>query len=54
MTPRVDRKSENGETRFDCAECGETLVRIERGGVLGDDLNDLDAIVISEHFLSKH
>lgn len=54
MTPRVEKKCENGETRFDCVECGETLVRIERDGVLGEDLNDLDALVVADHFLSKH
>lgn len=37
-----------------CSECDKVLVRIEPGGILGEHLNELDAMVIRDHLLSNH
>jgi hypothetical protein len=40
--------------RYVCTSCGETLIRIELGGILGDELSVLDAAVVLDHELAKH
>lgn len=40
--------------KYICTSCGETLIRIELGGILGDDLSAMDAAVILDHELAKH
>lgn len=37
-----------------CSKCDEVLVRIEPGGILGETLNELDAMVIRDHLIAKH
>lgn len=39
---------------FHCLECDEVLVRIEPGGILGEELTQLDTTVILDHHLAKH
>ncbi len=50
LTPYVEKVS-NG---YSCTKCNTVLVRIEVGGVLGDNLNQLDTAVIIDHYLAKH
>lgn len=40
--------------RYVCAKCFKVLVTIEPGGLLGDELNQLDHLVIWNHNLSEH
>jgi hypothetical protein len=39
---------------FICSECQKVLVRIEPGGILGEEWNHLDTTVILNHHLTKH
>ena len=54
MTDRIVEKVENGETVFRCTKCNEVLIRIEKGGLLGDELTTLDEIIVTDHYLAKH
>lgn len=54
MTPAFDKKEVDGVQCYSCKQCGEILVRIEPKGILGDGLNDLDALVISDHYFTYH
>ena len=40
--------------QFVCAKCHLVLVVIEPGGILGQELNGLDLVMILEHYLTKH
>ncbi len=39
---------------FVCTKCHLVLVRIEPGGILGEELNEIDILVILSHNRSKH
>jgi hypothetical protein len=54
MTGRIAERVENGETVFRCTKCDEVLIKIEKGGLLGDELTTLDEIVVTDHYLTKH
>ena len=53
-TGHVTLLTENGETVFRCTKCGEVLIKIEKGGLLGDELTTLDEIIVTDHYLAKH
>lgn len=44
----------DGVICYRCQLCNEILVRIESRGLLGEELNFLDVMVIKDHWLSKH
>lgn len=54
MTPHTETKLIDGETCVVCLFCGAVLVRIEKDGILGDQLNTLDEIVVGSHMLLEH
>lgn len=37
-----------------CAKCDLALIRVEPGGILCEELNQLDTMVIIDHHLAEH
>jgi len=50
----VEMRVVEGKRCFVCRSCGEVLVRIQPGGILGDTLNGIDELVIQSHFVTNH
>jgi hypothetical protein len=50
----INKDLVDGVFCYRCAVCGAILVRMEARGLLGEELNFLDVMVIKDHLLAKH
>ena len=50
----VDKVIVDGVVCYRCHLCNEILVKIEARGILGEELNFVDSMVIKDHYFAKH